>query len=101
MKAAFIVAPRKFEIRDIPMPKITPDEMLVKIEACGVCSSDMPGYVDSQSEEMKKRNPFPRRAGHEPAGAVVEATRMRVGLARSRCCKERETVVSSSTQERT
>ena len=75
MRAAFIVAPRKFEIRDIPMPHFTPDEMLVKIEACGVCSSDMPGYVDSQSEEMKKHNPFPRRAGHEPAGTVVEVGR--------------------------
>ncbi len=72
MKAAFIVAPKTFEIREIDMPKIGDDEMLVKIEACGVCSSDMPGYVDSQSEEMKKRNPFPRRAGHEPAGTVVE-----------------------------
>jgi len=32
----------------------------------------MPGYVDSVSEEMKKRMPFPRRAGHEPSGTVVE-----------------------------
>ena len=46
--------------------------MLVKIAACGVCSSDMPGYVDSVGEEMKKRMPFPRRAGHEPSGTVVE-----------------------------
>jgi threonine dehydrogenase-like Zn-dependent dehydrogenase len=75
MKVAFIVAPRKFEIREVPMPRINEDEMLVKIEACGVCSSDMPAYVDSLSEEMKKRNPFPRRAGHEPAGTVVEVGR--------------------------
>jgi len=68
MKAAFIVAPRQFEIRDIPTPKIGPDEMLVKIEACGVCSSDMPGYLDTGA----MRRPFPRRAGHEPAGTVVE-----------------------------
>jgi threonine dehydrogenase-like Zn-dependent dehydrogenase len=72
MKAAFIVAPRKFEIRDVPTPKITDYEMLVKVEACGVCSSDMTAYKDSYSEELKKRNPFPRRAGHEPAGTVVE-----------------------------
>ena len=44
MRAAFIVAPRKFEIREIPTPTITDSEMLVKIEACGVCSSDMSGY---------------------------------------------------------
>jgi len=72
MKAAFIVAPRKFEIRDIPMPPIDDNKILVKIAACGVCSSDMSGYKDTLSEEMKKRNPFPRRSGHEPAGTVVE-----------------------------
>jgi len=75
MKVAFIVAPRKFEIRDLPLPQISEDEMLVKIEACGVCSSDMPAYVDSLSDEMKKATPFPRRAGHEPAGTVVEVGR--------------------------
>lgn len=68
MKAAFIVAPRKFEIRDIPVPQISDSEMLVKIEACGVCSSDMPPYLDTSVMKM----PFPRRAGHEPAGTVVE-----------------------------
>ncbi len=68
MKAAFIVAPRKIEIRDVPMPKITDSEMLVKIEACGVCSSDMPPYLDTSVF----KTPFPRRAGHEPAGTVVE-----------------------------
>jgi threonine dehydrogenase-like Zn-dependent dehydrogenase len=68
VKAAFIVAPRKIEVRDIPMPKITESEMLVKIEACGVCSSDMPPYLDTGVFKP----PFPRRAGHEPAGTVVE-----------------------------
>jgi L-iditol 2-dehydrogenase len=72
MKVAFIVAPKKFEIREVSMPRITEDEMLVKIEACGVCSSDMPAYTDLLSDEMKNRMPFPRRAGHEPAGTVVE-----------------------------
>ncbi len=72
MKAAFIVAPRKIEIRDIEMPTITDDDMLVKIEACGVCTSDMAGYLDTHSEEVRKQRPFPRRVGHEPAGTVVE-----------------------------
>ena len=76
MRAAFIVAPRQFEIREIPAPEITDGQMLVKIEACGVCSSDMSGYKDSWPEEMKKANPFPRRAGHEPAGTVVEVGRL-------------------------
>jgi threonine dehydrogenase-like Zn-dependent dehydrogenase len=75
MRAAFVVAPRKFEIRDIPVPTIGSNEMLVRVEACGVCSSDMSGYVDSWPAEMKERNPFPRRMGHEPAGTVVEVGR--------------------------
>ena len=72
MKVAYIVAPKRFEIREIDIPTITDNEILVKIEACGVCSSDMPGYLDSINEEQKKRMPFPRRAGHEPSGTVVE-----------------------------
>jgi threonine dehydrogenase-like Zn-dependent dehydrogenase len=72
LKAAFVVAPRKLEVREIPMPKITDDEVLVKVAACGVCTSDMSTYLDSFSEEVKKQRPFPRRIGHEPAGTVVE-----------------------------
>jgi len=72
MKAAFIVAPRTFEIRDIEMPTINENEMLIKIEACGVCSSDMSAYKEPTSEEMVRRMPYPRRSGHEPSGTVVE-----------------------------
>ncbi|MBN1321128.1 MAG: alcohol dehydrogenase catalytic domain-containing protein [Thermoleophilia bacterium] len=76
MRAAFIVAPRMWQIREVPTPQITDNEMLVKVEACGVCSSDMTAYKDSYGEEMKRANPFPRRAGHEPAGTVVEVGRL-------------------------
>jgi threonine dehydrogenase-like Zn-dependent dehydrogenase len=80
MRAAFIVAPRKFEIREVPTPGITDGEMLIKIEACGVCSSDMSGYKDSWGEDMRQANPFPRRAGHEPAGTIVEVGRLVKGF---------------------
>jgi threonine dehydrogenase-like Zn-dependent dehydrogenase len=55
------------------MPEIRDDEMLVKIAACGLCSSDIPAYLDKMAEQMKKRRPYPCRAGHEPSGTVVEA----------------------------
>jgi len=70
MKAAFITAPRKFEIREIDIPTINDNQLLVKVEACGVCTSDIPPYLDTLSDEVKKRNPFPRRVGHEPSGTV-------------------------------
>lgn len=72
MKAAFVVAPKKFEIRDIEMPTVDNDQILVKIEACGVCTSDMASYLDTYSEDVKKRQPLPRRIGHEPSGTVVK-----------------------------
>ena len=72
MKAAFLVAPRKLEIREAPMPAMASNEILVKVEACGVCSSDMSWYLDSFGADMRKQHPFPRRMGHEPAGTVVE-----------------------------
>jgi L-iditol 2-dehydrogenase len=81
MRAAFIVAPRRIEIREVPTPVISDSQMLVKIEACGVCSSDMSAYKDSWPEDMKKANPFPRRAGHEPAGTVVEVGKLVKGFA--------------------
>ncbi|HTY81919.1 MAG TPA: zinc-binding dehydrogenase [Dehalococcoidales bacterium] len=76
MKAAFITAPRKFEIRDIPKPRIKAHEMLVKINACGVCSSDMPPYLGTSAI----MSTYPRRAGHEPAGTVVEVGRLVKGF---------------------
>ena len=76
MKAAFIVAPRKFEIQDIPMPQITDEELLVKIEACGVCTSDMSSYLDNLGDDVRSRRPFPRRVGHEPVGTVVEVGKL-------------------------
>ncbi|MFC2015102.1 zinc-binding dehydrogenase [Chloroflexota bacterium] len=72
MKAALIVTPRKIEIQDVDMPEMDDDKMLVKIEACGVCTSDMATYLDTYSEEVKARRPFPRRVGHEPSGTIVE-----------------------------
>lgn len=72
MKAALLVAPKKFEIREVETPTINENQMLVKIEACGVCTSDMPSYLNSFSEEARKRMSFPRMMGHEPAGTVVE-----------------------------
>ena len=39
-KAAVLVAPGKFEIKEFPIPPIGDDEMLVKVEGCGVCCTD-------------------------------------------------------------
>jgi len=69
MKVAFIVCPPEIRDQGNPPPRITEDGNAGEDRrACGVCSSDMPGYVDSLSDEMKKGNPFPRRAGPRAGG---------------------------------
>ncbi len=41
MKIAALRAPREFEIVNAPVPEIGPDEVLVRVAACGVCTSEL------------------------------------------------------------
>ncbi len=69
MKAAVLHgegAGLKFE--DIPVPKIKPDELLVKVAACGVCHTDL-HYIEHGVPTFKKP---PIVLGHEASGIVQE-----------------------------
>lgn len=55
-----------FELADVEIPELRDDEVLVRIEAAGLCHTDI-SVRDSLPAEM-----FPRVFGHEGAG-VVEA----------------------------
>lgn len=64
-RAAVLTAPKTFEIREYPIPAIGDDEMLIKVEACGVCGTDGHEY---------NRDPFglcPVVLGHEGTGEIV------------------------------
>jgi len=56
----------KFE--DIPIPKIGPGEILVKVAACGVCHTDL-HYIEHGVPTHKKP---PLVLGHEASGVVEE-----------------------------
>ncbi len=65
-RAAVLVEPRKLEIKEFPLRAIGPDEILIKVEACGVCGTDVHCY---------KSDPFgltPNVLGHEGTGEVVQ-----------------------------
>jgi L-iditol 2-dehydrogenase len=67
MKALVLREYGKLVYEDVPRPEIAPDEVLVKVEACGICGSDVHGLDGSTG----RRQP-PLIMGHEAAGVVAE-----------------------------
>jgi propanol-preferring alcohol dehydrogenase len=65
MRALQLVSPGKLELRDVPIPEIGPDEVLVKVAGAGLCHSDV--HVLHTPEW-----PVPNMTlGHETAGHVA------------------------------
>jgi 2-desacetyl-2-hydroxyethyl bacteriochlorophyllide A dehydrogenase len=65
MKAAFIVAQNSIEIKEIPIPSITADEVLVKVKTMGICGTDLHFFKGVRQTQ------FPHLSGHEASGEVV------------------------------
>ena len=68
MKALVLKEYKKFEIQDVPIPGIQPDEVLVKVMAVGICGSDVHGMDGSTGRRIP-----PIIMGHEASG-IIEAT---------------------------
>ena len=67
MKALVYTAPKTMEYRDEPMPVPGAGESLIRIEAAGVCGSDMHAWHGHDARRVP-----PIILGHEVAGAVIE-----------------------------
>jgi 2-desacetyl-2-hydroxyethyl bacteriochlorophyllide A dehydrogenase len=68
VRAAIITAPEKTEIVEMPDPTAGPDDVLVKIRACGICGSDSLYISIGGLPPHQGTMPI----GHEPAGEVIE-----------------------------
>src|SRR5213082_2308555 len=44
MRAAVLVAPMTFEVREAPVPEPGPEQVRVRLEGCGVCASNIPPW---------------------------------------------------------
>lgn len=66
MKALLLSEYNRLEVVDVPMPRPGPNEVLVKVEACGICGSDVHGYDGSTGRRIP-----PIIMGHEAAGTVI------------------------------
>jgi L-iditol 2-dehydrogenase len=70
VKAAFLTGIREIEIRDTPEPVFRgPEDVMVRIEAVGVCGSDLHYYIEGRIGSQAVS--FPETIGHECAGTVV------------------------------
>ncbi|MBC7282771.1 alcohol dehydrogenase catalytic domain-containing protein [Hoeflea sp.] len=67
MKALVYTEPRNLIYREEPAPVLPDGECLVRVEAVGICGSDMHAYLGHD-----ERRPAPLILGHEAAGVVVE-----------------------------
>lgn len=64
-KVAMLTAQKKIEVKEFPVPELTDDDILVKVEGCGVCGTDVHEW---------KADPFgiiPVTLGHEGTGEII------------------------------
>ena len=64
-RVAMLTEKEHFELKENPMPPLGDDDILVKVEGCGVCGTDAHEF---------KRDPFgliPVALGHEGTGEIV------------------------------
>ena len=69
MEALIFHGARRLEIEDAPAPQPGPDEVLIRVHACGICGSDLSGYV---GHSPRRNAHIPLIMGHEFSGQVVE-----------------------------
>ena len=69
MRAAVVAAPGKIEIVQAPIPAPGPTEVVVKLEGCGVCASNLPPW---EGREWFSYPMEPGALGHEGWGTVAE-----------------------------
>ncbi len=64
MMAAVYIGNGQLRVQSVPVPEIGPGELLVRVEACGICHTDL-------KKVEHDLLPAPRIYGHESAGVVA------------------------------
>lgn len=70
MKAAVLVGPERIEVKGVPLPKLAPGMILIRVSACGVCGSDVHMWKAGAGWSDEAIPDF--RMGHEFCGVVVD-----------------------------
>lgn len=69
-KAVYLTANKTMEFAEVAIPEISDDEILVKMEAIGICGSDIHYYSHGRIADFVVEYPF--ILGHECAGTVTK-----------------------------
>jgi threonine dehydrogenase-like Zn-dependent dehydrogenase len=64
-RRAIFTAPRQIEFEELPVPDPGPDEVLVKVHACAICTWEKRAYTGADTRF------YPLVGGHEIAGVVA------------------------------
>jgi len=67
MKALLLSDVNRLEYVDVPTPEPGPDEVLVRVRACGICGSDVHGMDGGSGRRIP-----PLIMGHEVAGIIAQ-----------------------------
>ena len=70
MRAAELIAPLTFRLTDVPIEDPGPGEVQVRVEAVGICGSDLHAYSEGGVGGIS--NVYPMVLGHEPAGRILK-----------------------------
>jgi 2-desacetyl-2-hydroxyethyl bacteriochlorophyllide A dehydrogenase len=66
VRLAVLTGPGRFEVVEEPIPDVAPDEVLVRVSACGVCASELDTWSGTTEPT------YPLYPGHEVSGTVVD-----------------------------
>ena len=67
MKALVLEDYNALVYKDVPKPEYEPDEVIIRVKACGICGSDVHGMDGSSGRRIP-----PLIMGHEASGEIVE-----------------------------
>lgn len=74
MRAVRVYAPQDYRLEEVPVPKIGPGEVLIRVLAAGVCAGDVKTFYGARvwgTEELAPYIEAPVTPGHEFVGEVV------------------------------
>lgn len=68
MQALVFRGVKQIEVEEVPEPKVGSDEVLIQVAYCGICGSDLHGYL---GHSARRNRSIPLVMGHEFSGRVV------------------------------